>query len=129
MSNSGAPDAGVQAEQPGPPATPYLRFMDGELILRDELAIDRTLLANERTVLAYLRSAAALVLAGASIAHFSHESWFWALGIACLPAGLAVGVFGSVRFHRMSRGICAIRRRSRPGPNPLPRVGPPPRTP
>ena len=119
MSTTGAERAAERADQPPPQATPYLRFLDGELILRDELAIDRTLLANERTVLAYLRSAAALVLAGASIMHFSHESWFWALGIACMPAGVVVGVFGSVRFFRMNRGIGAIRRQSRSGKGPL----------
>jgi len=111
MSTTGA----ERTDQRSPQATPYLRFLDGELILRDELAIDRTLLANERTVLAYLRSAAALVLAGASIMHFSHESWFWALGIACMPAGVVVGGFGSVRFFRMNRKISAIRRQARSG--------------
>lgn len=31
--------------------SPYFRFCNDELILRDELAVDRTLLANERTLL------------------------------------------------------------------------------
>lgn len=36
--------------------SPYSKFDTDDLILRDQLAIDRTLLANERTLLAYLRS-------------------------------------------------------------------------
>ena len=53
--------------------SPYERFDSDDLILRDELAIDRTLLANERTLLAYLRSGVALLIAGVSIIHFSQE--------------------------------------------------------
>ena len=34
----------------------YEGFAKSDLILRDQLAIDRTLLANERTVLAYIRT-------------------------------------------------------------------------
>lgn len=92
--------------------THYSRFDGSELILRDELAIDRTLLANERTLLAYLRSGAALLITGVSIAHFSHEGWFWAAGIACVPAGIAAGIVGTVRYLRMNRSICLIRGRS-----------------
>ncbi len=90
--------------------TPYSRFENNELILRDELAIDRTLLANERTLLAYLRSAVALVIAGVSIVHFSQEGWFWAVGIACLPAGVAAGIVGVLRHRRMNKAISIVRR-------------------
>jgi len=48
-------------------STPYERFGNGDLILRDELAIDRTLLANERTFLAYLRAGVTLMLAGVTV--------------------------------------------------------------
>ena len=44
---------------------PYEQFADSELILRDHLAIDRTVLANERTFLAYCRPALPLILTGA----------------------------------------------------------------
>ena len=35
---------------------PYSKFRTEEMILRDWLARDRTVLANERTLLAYLRT-------------------------------------------------------------------------
>ncbi len=89
--------------------SPYSKFKDNELILRDELAIDRTLLANERTLLAYLRSAVALLIAGVSIMHFADQKWFWAIGLACIPAGIAVGIIGSVRAHRMHHSISICR--------------------
>jgi len=90
--------------------SPYQRFLNKELILRDELAIDRTLLANERTLLAYLRSGVSLLIAGVSIMHFADKGWFWAIGVACLPAGIAAGLVGIFRYRQMNAGILKVRR-------------------
>lgn len=87
----------------------YSKFGGEALTLRDELAVDRTLLANERTLLAYLRSGVALLLAGVSIVHFSQQGWFWAVGIACLPAGICTGILGMARHRKMNRSISLIR--------------------
>jgi len=87
----------------------YSRFEQTKLILRDELAIDRTLLANERTLLAYLRSGLALLIAGATIIHFSQAGWFRLVGLICLPAGIVAGVAGIWRYRRMNRGIALVR--------------------
>lgn len=95
------------------PDSPYSKFDCADLILRDELAIDRTLLANERTLLAYLRSGVALLIAGVSIIHFSREgSWFWGIGIACMPIGIVTGGIGLVRFRKMNQAISRVRRQS-----------------
>jgi putative membrane protein len=92
---------------------PYSRFNNADLILRDELAIDRTLLANERTQLAYLRSAVALLIAGVSIMHFSPPGGFWAVGLGCLPTGVVTGLVGVVRYRRMNRSIAVVRNREK----------------
>jgi len=91
---------------------PYKRFQNDDLILRDELAIDRTLLANERTLLSYLRSGVALLIAGVSIIHFSQKGWFWAVGIACIPTGFIAGVIGILRYRKMNRSIRLLRQGS-----------------
>jgi putative membrane protein len=88
---------------------PYEKFQNEDLILRDELAIDRTILANERTLLAYLRSGVALAIAGVTIMHFSHQGWFWIIGITCIPVGIITVIFGIVRHRRMSRSIAVVR--------------------
>ncbi len=94
--------------------TPYQKFEGEDLILRDELAIDRTLLANERTLMAYLRSGVALVIAGITIMHFaSHRGWFWMVGLACLPSGVATAIVGIVRYRRMNGAIIRVRKQSR----------------
>lgn len=87
----------------------YSKFDAAELILRDQLAIDRTLLANERTLLSYLRSGVALFIAGISIVHFAHQGWFADFGYACLPVGVITVFFGASRFRRMDKTISTVR--------------------
>jgi putative membrane protein len=87
----------------------YSNFDSAELILRDQLAIDRTLLANERTLLSYLRSGVALFIAGISIVHFAHRGWFADFGYACLPVGVVTVFFGAFRFRRMDKAISIVR--------------------
>lgn len=89
--------------------TAYTRFVDDKLILRDELAIDRTLLANERTLLAYLRSAVSLIIAGVSIMHFAQPGWFFVVGVLCIPAGIITGIVGISRFLKMDRSLSVVR--------------------
>jgi len=91
---------------------PYSKYCGDDLILRDDLAIDRTLLANERTLLSYLRSAVALFIAGGSIMHFSTEGWFWVLGLACIPTGIITGIIGVARYRKMNQAIVRIRNQS-----------------
>jgi putative membrane protein len=90
--------------------SPYSKFDNSELILRDELAIDRTILANERTLLAYLRSGVSLIIAGVSIMHFAQVGWFWSVGLASIPIGLVTGVFGVFRYRLINRSITVVRR-------------------
>ncbi len=92
----------------------YSRFEKDHLILRDELAIDRTLLANERTLLAYLRSGMTLVIAGVTIIHFSTGGWFQVVGVVCIPIGFVVGTIGIRRYRKMNRSISLIRRQTAP---------------
>ncbi len=89
---------------------PYEKFDKDSLILRDELAIDRTRLANERTLLAYLRSAIALVIAGMTIIHFSGKIWYTVLGFTCIPAGFITCAIGIVRYRKMDRRIFPLRK-------------------
>ena len=90
----------------------YSKFNGDHLILRDELAIDRTLLANERTLLAYLRSGVALVITGVSIMYLSHQEWFWIIGAACIPIGIITSIIGVVRYCKMNKVITLIRSRN-----------------
>lgn len=90
---------------------PYERFEQSELILRDELAIDRTLLSNERTLLAYLRSAVALMITGVTIIHFAGRPWFLAIGFICIPGAMLISLIGLLRFGKMNKAISIVRNR------------------
>lgn len=90
--------------------SPYKRFQNEELILRDELAIDRTILANERTILAYFRSALTLIIVGVTFLHFSEKGILLYIGLALIPFGLAVGIFGFKRYQKMDRSIRLVRK-------------------
>lgn len=88
--------------------SPYSTTSEAEMILRDRLAVDRTLLANERTLLAYLRFGVALLIAGVTMIHFAHEEgWFWAVGLVCIPLGIFTNWLGVWRYRRMNRQIRA----------------------
>lgn len=88
---------------------PYERFRTKELLLRDELAIDRTILANERTALSYFRSALTLVIAGVTFLHFFDTGFMRLLGLIFIPSGILTGTLGIIRFRAMRKSILAIR--------------------
>ena len=92
--------------------SPYSRFECDDLILRDELALERTLLANERTLLTYLRFGIGLLIAGVSIIQFSTQNWFGGVGIACIPVGIITGIIGVQRYRKMNKSISHLRGRT-----------------
>jgi putative membrane protein len=88
------------------------------MILRDHLALGRTVLANERTALAYLRTAVALVITGLLLIRFSEESAIPYTGlVGWLMLAAATVVILVILRMRM------IRRWSMPGR--MPREGKP----
>lgn len=79
-----------------------------KLILRDYLALDRTVLANERTLLAYLRTAIMLLISGITIIKLFEESAFMVgFGAVLIPLSIVVAALGYIRFCRVGRRIHA----------------------
>jgi len=93
---------------------PYDRFRPEDLILRDQLAIDRTILANERTFLAYLRTGLALMLAGVTFIHFARDTWFSTVGVLCLPVGILIMLVGVARYRSVRAKIWVARKQLKP---------------
>ena len=87
---------------------PYDRFSDTELILRDQLAIDRTVLANERTFLAYYRSSLALALTGAGVIKFFDGALAEIAGWTLIILGVVVAVIGTWRSLVLARNIRTV---------------------
>jgi putative membrane protein len=81
---------------------PYCKFAKDELILRDHLAIDRTILANERTLLAYIRTALAVFVTGVSFIQFFESILMVILGWVFVPIGVITLVIGFWRYKKVS---------------------------
>jgi putative membrane protein len=76
-----------------------------DLILRDQLAIDRTRLANERTFLAYFRTSIFFVGTGISVIqiHFFQEVSY--LGWGLLGLAPIILITGIIRLFKVKRTI------------------------
>lgn len=79
------------------------------LPLRDELAIDRTVLANERTLLSYSRTALGLLGAGAAAIHVFSAEIVVVLGWLFVAAAVAVMGTGIASYVRVRRKVGAAR--------------------
>lgn len=85
---------------------PYAKFDPDEMILRDHLAYDRTVLANERTLLSYLRTSIALFAAGGTLVKILHEEPAMVrLGMVLLILGFIVLTVGLIRFIKVRKQI------------------------
>jgi len=82
---------------------PYGRLSKDELILRDRLAAQRTVLANERTLLAYTRTALTFLIGGATFLQFFGHVAAQVLGWIFLPAAGITAVVGGHHYRRMKR--------------------------
>lgn len=89
---------------------PYARFNAEQLILRDHLAADRTVLANERTLLAYARTALALVVGGLTLVRFFGTGFTSVLGWLLIPLGVLTMVIGTRAYLRMRKRIKLLER-------------------
>lgn len=77
-------------------------FLKQELILRDYLAIERTILANEATFLAYIRTSLTIIVVGVTLFHLSKDNEILQyLGIFISLFGSYVFILGLVRSVKM----------------------------
>lgn len=79
--------------------------LSANLIVREQLAIDRTVLANERTLLAYARTALALIAIGATAISFYENIWMIVMGSIGIGLGVIGGIIGGVRYRTMHKRL------------------------
>ncbi|VGO13997.1 hypothetical protein PDESU_02554 [Pontiella desulfatans] len=85
---------------------PYSKIHPDDMILRDHLAYDRTVLANERTFLSYARTSITLIIAGGTLIKFLHqEVLMLSLGIAVFSMGGIVLLIGIRRYRSVKRRL------------------------
>ena len=89
----------------------YKEINPQDMILRDHLARDRTVLANERTLLAYIRTAIALLAGGGTLLKL-----FWGnlaivvVGGFLLAFGAATIAVGVWRFRVVAQDLYQLSR-------------------
>ncbi len=75
------------------------------LILRDHLAADRTLLANERTFLAYIRTSFTFIVAGITILKLFTTFSMGIVAFASILSGFLIIIWGIVRYRKTQMHI------------------------
>lgn len=80
------------------------------LILRENLAIDRTVLSNERTLLSYIRTALALLITGLSLLKFFPELHLRIVAFILLGVGVILVIFGIKRFTKVKVSLANYRK-------------------
>lgn len=86
----------------------YSKFKKEDLILRDFLAADRTVLANERTFMAYIRTALALAAGGGTLIHFFETPLIKIGGILLIVLAVVILIWGIRRFLHYKRSLEAL---------------------
>ncbi|MEG0750727.1 MAG: DUF202 domain-containing protein [Oscillospiraceae bacterium] len=76
----------------------YKNYENGEMILRDYLALDRTKLANKRTLLAYIRTFIGLVGSGVAMFKVFENDWIGVLGCVFMAAGPVFLIMGIIDY-------------------------------
>jgi putative membrane protein len=85
----------------------YERYTQA-MILRDRLAMDRTVMANERTFLAFTRTALSIVVVGASFIKFLNSTLFHVLGWILIPLGIMLFGFGFKRYIHVRNVLLGV---------------------
>ena len=85
--------------------TAYSKIKKNDLILRDHLAIDRTVLANERTFLAYIRTALAFLVVGGTLIKFFSDITVNVTGWVFMAGGILTFGIGTYKYLEMRSKI------------------------
>ncbi len=86
----------------------YIEEKD-EMILRDYLAIDRTLLANEASFMSYIRTSLTLIAAGATLIKFTDNPFTQVVGWAFVAIGGWLVIHGYNRYSRVDQTLHKVK--------------------
>lgn len=79
--------------------------MNKDLILREKLALQRTILANQSTFLAFLRTAMYFLVAGISINNLTDMKYGSTIEAVFIAVSILLLVFGLVNFRNQKLKI------------------------
>jgi putative membrane protein len=85
----------------------YQEFCD-DMILRDYLALDRTILANKRTLLSYARTFIGLIAGGVGMVHLVADKFTNILGYAFMALSVPIFLIGIIEYLKQKKALAAI---------------------
>lgn len=85
----------------------YQKYCD-DMILRDFLALDRTILANKRTFLAYVRTSIGLLASGIGMVKLVTDGIVNILGFVFIIFALPVLIIGAIEFVGMQKALLVV---------------------
>lgn len=82
---------------------PYIAYEKDheQMILRDYLAVDRTIMSNEVAFMSYIRTSLTLIAAGATLLKFFNDDYVSVLGWAFIVVGGWLAVHGWQRYRQI----------------------------
>jgi putative membrane protein len=92
---------------------PYAVFKREEMILRDWLALDRTVLANKRTFLAYARTSIALIVLGIAFVRLIDHRFFEIAGFCLMAVGMVIFVVGTREYTSTANRLRKLLRKEK----------------
>ena len=88
--------------------TRYYKEFCEDMILRDYLALDRTILANKRTLLAYARTAIGLIVGGIGMIKLVAGEMTNIMGYVFIVATVPIMIIGVIEYTKMKKTLAAI---------------------
>lgn len=91
---------------------PYIPFEKDheQMILRDYLAVDRTMMANETSFMSYVRTALTLVAAGATLIKvFNTDFMTVVLGWAFVAIGVLLTLYGYNKYRQIDTILSKVK--------------------
>lgn len=84
---------------------------DEDMILRDYLALDRTVMSNEQSLLSYLRTGLSFTAAGVALFHINQvHTGLVILGTLLIVGGIVLAWTGFARFRHMQLVLGRVKR-------------------
>lgn len=93
----------------GDPYQPYIKSDKNQMLMRDYLAIDRTIMSNEVSFLAYIRTSLTLLIAGITILKFIETGWIITLAWVLIALAGLLFVQGFIRYDENDQMLHRIR--------------------
>ena len=91
-----------------PESTNYYKEFNDNMIIRDYLALDRTILANRRTLLSYVRTFIGLFGGGIGLVELLDNGIIMVMGYFSIAISVPILVIGIINFIKIRKSLSSI---------------------